>query len=165
MMTLCLMVGLACTPGPARVTRADRPEPAQANARCLWCYDAVIATMPASPRPGDHIRVLCAAVWSDSCVPVYSCHELQDGTIRVISVCSVPPGTGCLTVLTPFCHFASVGPLPTGTYRVEWYIVDLRLDDVLRLCATADFEVAQPPYSLYLPLLPKAAGPEAALGW
>lgn len=157
MLALCLTVGLAWLPGPAEATHDRHWAAQEADASCLCAYDPQITTLPASPRQGDDIQVLCAGVWSDSCVPVYSCHEVQDGMIRVVSVCNVPPGIGCLTVLTPFCNFASASCLPAGTYRVQWYIADLRFDDVLRLCATGEFEVTRQPHSIYLPLLRRGA--------
>ncbi len=123
------------------------------RARCFCGYDLQIATLPASPRPTDEVRVLCAGVWSDSCVPAYSSHEAYGRLIRVYSVHSLPPGVYCATVLMPFCNAADIGCLPAGTYEVEWYLTEQRYGGWPSLCATGEFRVIERLHTTYLPLL------------
>jgi len=154
---LSLVVGLACVSGPAQAAQASLLQPRDAHARCLCGYDLQITTRPPSPTQGDDVQIVCTAIWSDSCVPVYSSHKARDRLIQVYALCSVPPDVGCLTVLTPFRIVADVGCLRAGTYQVEWYITDRRFDEWPRPCTTGEFSVTGATRTIYLPLLLRRA--------
>jgi len=154
---LSLVVGLACLSGPAQAAQASLLQPRDAHARCLCGYDLRITTLPASPRQDDDVQVVCTAVWSDSCVPMYSSHEMRGRLIQVYALCNVPPEVGCLTVLTPFRIVADAGRLQAGTHQVEWYITDRRFGEWPTLCATGEFSVRPAMRTIYLPMVLRGA--------
>jgi hypothetical protein len=56
-------------------------------------------------------------VWPDGCTPRLAQTRISGGEVRIDTV-GAPPGSACLTVLSPWDLRVAIGPLPAGTYHV-----------------------------------------------
>jgi hypothetical protein len=122
-----------------------------ADGRCGWDMELDVA--PSLPTPEDAIVVTARGAWSDSCTPGYHSHELVGDVIRLDATVDYPPGTACLTVITPWRIVVDVGTLPAGNYQVDLYITDMLNQLPAALCASRQFEVARQWPRRYLPLV------------
>ncbi len=122
-----------------------------ADGRCGW--DLQLEVAPNLPTPEDTIWVTAGGAWSDSCIPGYHSHELVGGVIRLDTTVDYPPGTACLTVITPWSSVVDVGRLPAGNYQIDLYITDALNQLPAALCASRQFAVAQQWARQYLPLV------------
>jgi len=118
-----------------------------------------IDTTPALPTPDDAIQVVVSGDWSDSCVPSYQSHHVVNNVILVDTAVNYPPGTACLTVITPWRLDVEVGNLPAGSYLVHLYITDLLNQLPTTFCASRSFTVAAKRHKTYLPVATRADGP------
>jgi len=145
-LSLILMLGRS---GPVD-SRTLPPEPTEGLGRCGYNLQVQIA--PVLPSPGDMVQVTVSGDWPDSCVPTYQSHVVDNHVIRLDAAVDYPPGTACLTMITPWRFAVNVGPLSAGFHEVDLWITDM-LHRVPTLCATRGFRVAIGRRKMYLPVV------------
>jgi hypothetical protein len=83
-----------------------------------WPPTGGAAIVPPNPTSSDVVAITLSGDWPDSCIPNGSAVSVTGNDIYFDVIWDYPPGTACLTVITPWARTESVGPLSPGTYTV-----------------------------------------------
>lgn len=111
----------------------------------------VVATVPASPAPGDFVVLHLSGQWPDSCVPESSRTTLtQTGSLLSVNFNYSGFSGACAAVVTPWALDVSAGKLAAGTYTVDVTLVRSLLP--AEKIGTGSFTVAPlPEATVWLP--------------
>ncbi len=81
---------------------------------------ASVATVPASPAPGDQVALALSGEWTDTCVPNLSQASLtRNGFALRVHLNYAGFGGACGTAITPWTLNVDAGVLEEGDYTVE----------------------------------------------
>lgn len=106
------MVSLASGESQASMVPNQFPSPADQSR---------FTFMPALPEPNDVVTIRFSDMWGSSCIPEYQSHVVT-GDLISINAAVVSTNPICLTIISPWSLDVTVGPLPSGNYRVEVYV-------------------------------------------
>jgi hypothetical protein len=115
--------------------------------------NARLEIVPAQPGAGDPLTVIAAGDWTDSCVPRRLEIAQAGSLLTVRAVHNYPPGTGCLTVITPWRLVLPLGRLAPGTYTAYLYVTNPWEAEPSEPCASLRFVVPVAAPIIFLPLL------------
>jgi hypothetical protein len=99
----------------------------------LLAFDEMIRIEPARPTSTERIRVTVSGTWVSGCTPAFDHFDQGDGLGALLF--STPP-LPCPAIAPPWSHTAEVGPLPSGSWKLQ-AIVDGTV------VASTSFTVAQ----------------------
>jgi hypothetical protein len=92
------------------------------RAQYWWWPPEDFAVMPACPTPHAELLLTTGGLWPDSCRPNGGFVERAAGRLDLHIIHEYPPGTLCLTVISPWTRIVSAGRVPAGTYEVWGYL-------------------------------------------
>jgi hypothetical protein len=113
--------------------------------------------VPMCPANGEELTVIAAGDWTDSCIPKQIEIERSGTLLAVRAIRDYSPGSGCLTVITPWRLSQTVDRLPPGTYAVELYVLNRGEPSPKEPCAKQSFAVAAGGHTIFLPLIASRA--------